>query len=464
VIFLLPSFVRNHRAYGHVTAPADAMVEHYGPAFTLAQRVERLGLNLRTSLVQLLDPHSQPWGWRAPSAALAHRWAAQLPEHDPYAFEDLDRRANLDFYLDGVRPNADFAGPGVPLTVLFLAAAGWAATRRRTAGAGLVLLWAGGVGLYVLIQHGLLQWHPWTFRYLVLVAPWLVIGVVWLLEQLPAFVRTVLWVVLLVSAAGILAEFTFQADQVGWQAWQTEQRNAAIAQGWRTWAGQLAADTPALRVALPVDRPLAWFYRLAEPARVRMAAGSALPAASAEAAVAGESGWLVVPAAKYEGREGRVAARTWLSGGDSAANLSLAAYRALRPGELPAPVLYGNQVTALPDGVRHAVRLRSWQPVARLELANPAEGTWEFSIRGPGAEIRGVLSGHEDTPVEVPVGAEQLTDVTVEFRRTAGSTPGARPPAVVAVLPAGPAGSTGLRASGRRTGAARRAPPRPPRR
>lgn len=435
LIFLLPPFVRNLEAYGRLAAPTESMVQHYGPSFTLTQRLERLALNLRTSVVQLLDPHSQPWGWRAAAHDLAQRLAASLPEHDPYAFEGLDRRANLKFYLDAVRPNPDFAGPGAAMILLFLAGVLWACLRPGTAGAADIRLGAAGVLLFVLIQHGLLQWHPWTFRYLVLLAPWLTIGAVWLLGQLPGFLRAVLWLVLLVAGAGTLVEFTGSADQVGWQAWQTDRRQGALAQGWRSWARQVADDTPVLRLALPVDRPLAWFYRLDPPVRVRLAALSALPTGSAEAAVAGQEGWLIVPAQRYAGREGAVMASTWWYGAAADHDLRLAAYRPLRRGEIPVPVIYQSRTNAQPRAVRQEITLRSWQPRIRLELANPTEDPWEYAITTAAGSTCGNLPARSDQLAEIAVSASGLAEVTVEFlppEKAAGALP-----AVVAVHPAG---------------------------
>jgi len=436
-LFLGPPFARNLRLYGHLTAPAEAMQEHYGPALTPAQRLAKLSLNLHTSFLQLLEPASQPWGLRSASGQVARNLAAALPQHDPYAFDGLDRRANLLFFLSVGRPNADFATPGLPMALLFLIGAVASAWRWREPETRLVAVWAAGVVVYVFVQNALLQWHPWAFRYTLLVAPWVVIVAVWLIERAPRGLRVTVWAAALASGGIILTEATFFSDQLGWQAWQVPLHNGALAQGWRQWARNLAADTPVLRIAQPGDRPLAWFFRIDDGVSVRLESRSALPATNAEEALAGAPGWLVVPAKMFAGQEGRVLARTWLHQGDAADDLSLAAYRALRPGEVSSPVFYRKITRPLQGGVTWDLQVRSWQDSVRLELANPWESPWEYVVHAGGGEIRGVLPAHGDVFVDAPVPSDRVAGLTVDFRPGAGSGADQRLPAVVAVRAVG---------------------------
>jgi hypothetical protein len=66
--------------------------------------------------------------------------------------------------------------------------------------------------------------------------------------------------------------------------------------------------------------------RTGDSRRVDLQRLSALPATAA-AAVQNISGWLVVPARHFAGREGRVEKRVWLFYGDENSPFSLAAYR-----------------------------------------------------------------------------------------------------------------------------------------
>ncbi|MFI5336674.1 MAG: hypothetical protein ACHQ5A_07810, partial [Opitutales bacterium] len=407
---------------------------HYGPALTLRQHGEKLALNLWSSTVQLFDPNSQPWWCREPVAAVGRTLAGTLPVRDPYAFEDLDRRATMLVQLQKPWPDADFTTPGILLALLFLAGAGLAAGRRRQAPAAMVVVWVLGVGLYAVTQHALIQWHPWGFRYAVLVAPWLGITAAWALEQMPRPAGLVLWVVALVSAAMVLADTTWYCPQSGRQALPGMAPRGRMMNGWRDWAQALAQDTAGLQVALSGNQPLANFYRLGAPCPVHLLRLSGLKQATAAAVVADAGpGWLVVPLGKFSGREGRVMARTWLYGGDRFSSFSLAAYRTLRPGENPTPVLYRHRAIRDATGVRHELLVRSWQPGVRLELGNPTAAEWTFTIIAPAGETRGLLPAGTGKMVAVPVSADGLTVLTVNFIPPAGSAPVSRAPAVVTV-------------------------------
>jgi hypothetical protein len=360
-----------------------------------------------------------------------------LPDQDPYTFDGLDRRANLLYFLGLGRPNADFATPGVLMVLLFAVGVAASLWRWRAPGATTITLWGAGVALYVVVQNALLQWHPWAFRYTILVAPWLAIVAAWLIESAPRGWRALLWLVTLASGGEILVEATFRADQVGWQAWQMPLHNAALAQGWRQWSEDLGADTPVLRIAQPGDRPLAWFFRLGPSISVHLESRAALPTTTAEAAVTGRTGWLVVPAKMYSGHEGQVMARTWLSRGNPEDDLSLAAYRALRPGENPAPVVYRNRTKPVSAGFRCDLALRSWQNSTRLEVVNPAESGWSYLIHSDAGETRGEVPVHGDIEVEVPTASDRLSELTVDFLPAPGTGDHGRPPVIMAVRPTG---------------------------
>ena len=433
-LFLGPPFARNHQVYGHLTAPVEAMREHYGPALSVGQRLDRLQLNLCSAAAQGLEPNSQPWGLRDLAAGLAGRIVEALPAADPYTFDQLDRQANLRYYLQIPQPNPDFAGPGLWIGFLFACGMIAAIARWRDAASRKVILWGVGVGAYFIVQCGLLQWHPWTFRYLVLVAPWLAIVAAWGLEQMNRPLRAAFWAFSLAAGAILLLESTFEGDQVGWRAWTAARDGTAIASGWEDWTRNLGREANQVVVALPGDRPLARFFRLDPNLRVRLASFASLASDSAEAAVGQPATWLVVPAARFAGREGRVVARTWLHHGDAADDLSLAAYRQLRAGEQPEPVIYRNVIRAAGAGFQLDLLLRSWSGRTGLEVVNSAGTAWTWVARSDAGEVRGELEGASGT-IALATRPDGLTRLTIALLPKSGAKPGLRPPVVVGVHP-----------------------------
>ncbi|HEY4299398.1 MAG TPA: hypothetical protein VGM73_00910 [Candidatus Didemnitutus sp.] len=434
VAFVGPPFFRNHQQFGRVTAPAEALQEHYGPSLSVTGHLQKLGLNLRTEAVQLLDPFSQPWGVRDLTAPLAQRIAGSLPDRDPYSFEGLDRRENIFYFLCARVPNPDFASFGVIPLALMLAGMLVGALSRRGP-ARCTLVWGGGIILFLLVENALLQWHPWEFRYSIIVAPWLAVVGAWAVEALPALGRTILWTFLLASGFGTLAETTLLGDQVGWQAWTLPRQNGALGQHWRNWALGLAGEDPSLRVAVGTDRPISWLSRLGPGIKTRLESLRTLAGTSAEAAANASAGWLVVPASQFAGREGRVMGRTFLDRGDAANDLSLAAYRTLQPGEAPSPIIYRNVVRPAPAGFRCELRIRSWTGKVKLQWAVPAGDSWRFVLQSGTNSLKGELGGDERSFVVVPAGDQGLTDLTIDVVPTDPSRPAGVPPVVVAILP-----------------------------
>ena len=229
-------------------------------------------------------------------------------------------------------PDADVASCGVLSIILVAAGFLGALLNRRRAGADAILVWSVGVGLFVLCLCALLQWHPYSFRFWLLVAPWMAVSAAWGLEALPHLARKGAWVFVGVCAATVFWTATTNTHQAGWAAVARPDRalGFAVFSQVRQWAGSLEAPNTPLHLALPVNQPLAAFVRTGDGRRVKLRRLSALPA-TAETAVREIDGWLIVPARQFSGREERVEKRVWLSFGDEGSPFSLAAYRRLQP-------------------------------------------------------------------------------------------------------------------------------------
>lgn len=422
-----PLWARNYAAYGSPAASEDSVVHHYGSSGSVGERLAKTALNLRTSLVQACDPNSQPPWLRAPVERLGRALAAGLPRSDPHAFEQLDRVAALESYFSYTEPDAEFAGPGVALLAAFLAA-GLAAF--AVPGAGVVRAWFLGVVAFVATQHALFQWHPWGFRYAALAAPWLAIVVAWGLQAAPRLARVAGWTVLLAGAAWVFFDTTLHARQ---SAWRGALLPRAAAQGaWHDWAASLGPPEATLRLALRTNSPVAQFYRGPHPRQVRIERLTLLPEGTAERLVApGGAEWLVVPALRLMGREGRVLARTWLARGDPRNPISVAAYRSLRPDERPEPVLYAVLPEASGAGFTCAVTLRAWEERTTLVLANPSGIGWTVTAAGGSADIRAELPPGTRVELVVPVRPDAVTPVRLDFSPAEGLEPDGRVPFLV---------------------------------
>jgi len=334
LLLVVPGLMRNLETYGNMMGPAAARQQQHGPELSLADRSKKLRLNLHTTLAQLFEPNAQPLGWGGPALSLAELLAAPLPSADRFSFDELDRRANVQKVIRLPAPDADVASVGVLSLGLAFIGFGSAVRQRRRQGANFVIGWSVGVGLFVVWLYALLQWHPYSFRFWTLVAPWLAVVAAWGLESLPRYARIAGWALAAVGSALILGPSTAYAYQAGWPAVRQPERalGYTVYRQVRAWTGALDQIGSPLRVALPVNQPLAAFLRTEENRRVELQTLAELPV-TAEAAVQPWSGWLVVPARHFAGREGRVEKRTWFFYGDENNFFSLAAYRrvALKP-------------------------------------------------------------------------------------------------------------------------------------
>jgi hypothetical protein len=428
LVFAGPGFWRNWRSYGSALGPKEMVELHHGRGITASGHLEKLGLNLATSATQLLDPNAEPWWWRDATRAVQLNLAARLPTKDPYAFEGNNRRDWLQLIAGLRQPDADVVSCGLLLPACFAAGCLTALVRRRDPAGRLVLLWGGGIILFVIFLNGMLQWHPFIFRFLALAAPWLAVGAAWWLESLPAWPRRVAWALAATTTLATLWPATMETPQVGWQAVIRPERSSGyfVYREWRDWAARLPPAGSRLTVALPIDRPLAAFGRQLAEHTVQLQREASPAVRTAEQFLQDQPGWLVVPAGRFMGQEGRVQGRTWLFfGQDGRSPYSLAAYRRLLPGEEPAALLYRSLRTSQPPGVTDDLLVRSWTGSARLRLHNASGGTWKFSLLAPDDRQEGVLAAGETREVSLRVPADQVAQVLVILTRQgmAGSAP-----------------------------------------
>lgn len=411
LILVVPGYWRNQATYGSLFGPRDAVVLHHGEFASPAHYAEKAVQNLGTSAVQLLEPTAQPFWLQDVSRAAGERLAGRMPaEADAYVFIGQSRRGQLERVMQLAAPDADVVTCGIISVVLFLGGLLTAVVARKREGAGQILVWGAGVLIYLLVQHGLVQWHHWAFRFMVLAAPWVAVAGVWGLGALPRKLRVAVWAVVLVSAAEVFVMVQARTNQAAWPALTQPERSASYFyyRNWRTWAGQLdRADAP-LRLAFPIDHALASFYRLDPPRSVAIERLSDIKALTAEAAVGSAPGWLVVPLEQFMGREGRVMGRTEL--------FNLAAYRKLQPGERPQPLLYSYRARKMGEMLRDELLLRTWADApVRLEFFNPRATVCRFELRTPTATLTKEVPAGARLVVEVPVPADIPAWVTIDY-------------------------------------------------
>lgn len=415
-LFMLPVTLRNLQAYGGPFGPEESVTMHHGRNPGLAGSVEKLRLNLTSSFAQLLEPNSQLAGWRSMVRSVGESVIRHLPEQDPYAFEGLNRRANLEKIYAVAAPDADVASTGILLPVLGLAAALAAFLRRKTPDGELALIWAAALGAFVLFLHWRVQWHPYLFRFLALAVPWLAALAVWWLQLLPWRERAVAWIVTGAATLSGLGGALFNTYQSGWPAivQPAQSIGSYVYEGWRSWSAGLDDASAPLRPALAVNSPLAAFYRQATARQVVPESLAALPPGSAEAAVPPGRGWIIVPVAQFLGKEGRVLGRTWLYDGDEHHPYSVAAFRALRAGEEPALLVYRNKLQEKNGRMQRELLVRNWSTVPhQLELSNPGPAAVHYTVYSSVGGTEGDLApgAHAWLEIALPTDAVALLGV-----------------------------------------------------
>lgn len=415
MIFAVPGFVRNWRTYGGVFGPVEFVSMHHQGAH--GQLLEKTGLNLATSFVQVLEPNSQPPGLQTVTRAIDGWLADRLPVQDQFSYENLNRRETLENIINRREPDADATTFGI-LALAFFFLGVLLAVQSSRPGAGDIRWWSAGVLVFFIFFHAMQQWHPYGFRYFVLVAPWMAVVSAWGLAGVSARLGRVAWALALIAAAATAWQVLTHTHQAGWRAVvQPERaRNYFIYRGWREWMRELDSPTDVVRLALPFNRPLAAFYRLAPARKIIPQTEAALVGLTAERAVDefGE-GWLIVPALRFMGNEGRVRARLWLFDGDPTSPFSLAAYHALAASGVEEPYVYRHKTFSDPNAFRHELLVRvgaSGRATVHCEAA--ASVGWYYTVRSPLEVQRGEWQGgSHDIFLSLPT--DKVAEVTVSF-------------------------------------------------
>jgi hypothetical protein len=439
LIFVGPSYYRNFTEYRSIFGPREAMVLHHGGPLTFAQHLEKLKLNLETSAVQLFDPTAQPYWCQKLLRRVGFELLPILPaEDDPYLFlHDTPRRYRIGSVLSQPAPDADVLSCGM-LAIVFFCFGGLIAWVRRTrdSSAPQILVWGAGVVIYVLVQHALVQWHPWAFRFVVLAAPWMGVVAAWGVSRLARKVQLILWVVIATSS---LQVFTTVEAHLWEISPAISKPNSCfplvLYRSWRDWAGQLGQPGKPLKLAFPINYAEGCFYRLPDARPVSLERFSGLETKTAEEAINASDGWLVVPAYAFEGREGRVAGKTFLLYGDENSGYSVAAYRALAAGEKPSPILYHDSESAITDGVRHLFRIKAWDSTVTLRVHNPSNVTWRFEVTAGRGKNQGQLHAGDEIVLQIPVETVEPVEVILDFHSTVPAQKSAAHPTAALMKP-----------------------------
>ncbi|MBL9214677.1 MAG: hypothetical protein JNG83_04295 [Opitutaceae bacterium] len=427
-VFAAPGFVRNLRSFGGPLGPPDFVAMHHQSS--AGQLPGKLALNLATSAVQLFDPNSQPPGLRAAARAAGRSLAACLPTEDAFSYERLNRRETLRTIIDRAEPDADSTTFGLVLPLLFGLGALAACRPGARAGAPEIRRGAAGVVLFALFFHAMQQWHPYGFRYFILVTPWMAVVAAWGLQGWPQRLRRVGW--FLAGSGAVATAWLVLADthQAGWRAVVQPERSRGyyVYAHWREWSRTLGSAGDTLHLALPFNRPLAAFYRTGGQRLVQPVTESALAGTTAEAAVkAAGGGWLIVPAGRFLGAEGRVIGRTWLFAGDPASPFSLAAYRLPAEGEAAAAIVYRNLARTEAGVTRHEMLIRpDDEGRVRLRLESGAGEAWRCEVTTP-AEVRRIEWAGGEAGLDLKLSPGLVSEVQVRLEPRTPATGGVGP-------------------------------------
>lgn len=431
-LFAAPGFVRNWRAYGDALGPVEWVKKHHQGFDSVAGQMRKLEWNLTSSLVQTLDPQSQPFGLATLSRGAGAALLERLPAKDPYTLDGLDRKKRLEQILALTYPDADAASfGGVPLLLLSLGSLLAVIAWRRESGR-LVAVWSAGVVIFLLFFNFMQQWHPFAFRYFVLVAPWVAVVGAWGIEQLGRRWRWVVWTLVTLGAVDVTWRVTLWVHQGGWKSVVHPEGSMGyfVAAGWREWSQQLDRSEARFCLALPEERPISAFYRQEPWREVVFRPEPGRDVATAEEFVRGEPGWVIVPAVRFLGREGRVATSVWLFAGEEGSLFSVAAYRSLGAGEEPPPVLYRKRRTVAGGAVSYDLLAKAGNAAPiRFALTNPGKLACGYVWASPLAQGRGRLAAGERTVVELKL-PEGVGEVKFVFDAAAGSDVRSNPPSV----------------------------------
>lgn len=427
LLFVGPSYWRNIDSYHSLFGPPEAVALHHGPELDFSHRFDKLCINLKTSSVQLFDPTAQPSWCRGILRVIGQNFLTTLPDQDdPHLFlHDFPRRILGEGILQQTEPDADVISCGMLAVMFFIAGTVFAGWRRRCEADWQIVIWSAGVVGYVLVEHAIVQWHQWAFRFAVLVAPWMAVAGAWAINGMTGRWRRMFWIVAIVSSVEVAARVQLQTRQAAWQSFIHPPSGLPqiLYTQWRNWAGDLDPEGMPVKLALPINSPLGAFYRLNTGRTIKMEKLSGLHQPSAETALGQKDEWLVVPVLLFMGREGNVAARTWLWPGDNNSMRSLAAYRRLRDGETPSPVIYRNVREPIADGMKRTLLVRSWNETLNVRLHNPGKYSWRYEGQTSAGKNAGLLAPDQEITLVLKVSREYVSEVVIELRAQHSNSP-----------------------------------------
>jgi hypothetical protein len=263
------------------------------------------------------------------------------------------------------------------------------------------------------------------------------VATAWWLEGLPTFFRRLGWTVWLASSACVASLVLTLSSEAGWNPVKHPEHSIGFL--WRQWAeGLQGAGT--LEVALPYNRPVAAFYRLASRRKVVPGLVPDPRDRTAEGCLRDRDAWLVVPAALFEGREGDVVGTTWLYNGSEESPFSLAAYRLRRPGEASPPILYRRERSVQARTTRFdlAVQPGPGEPCRQLTVA-AGSSPCRFVLQSPVARS-GSLNAGAEAVVTLDPPIQGLARASAVFRGLRDTDPAPTDPSLTFDIVAAPAG------------------------
>jgi hypothetical protein len=433
-LFALPGFARNWRAYGDALGPKEWVAALHKGARSPSEFLEKLQWNLTCTLAQVFEPQSQPVGLRGVGRSVVAELEQHVPAKDPYTLYGMGRRERMqNAFLHKTEPDAEFTSFGIVAFALFAAGTVAALARWRRADAQMVASWSAGVLVFLLFFDAMQQWHPYAFRYFVLAAPWIAVVSAWGIEQLRGGWRLAAWTAVLFATADVGWRVTADTYQAGWRAVVDPGQSLTYfaSKNWGDWSTRLEPGAAPLSIFLPEGAAVAGFYRNPVPRRIAYIPGPAKDVSTAEDYVRGEPGWVVVRPPLFLGHEGRVAASIWLYNGDVGSPFSVAAYRRLKAGEEPRPMIYGDARSDGPRGPLHQLLVKTWDGrPTEFKLTNPCGVPIVFVMISPLSSESGTIPalGHFTIPVVLP--ADRVSEVKITFEFPVPAAPDAPDPSI----------------------------------
>jgi hypothetical protein len=423
-IFAVPGLVRNWQAYGDMLGPAGWVKKHHQGFDSVSGQLHKVYWNVDSYFAQNFDPQSQPYGFRTLARSIGEALLEPLPETDLYTLLGINRRHKLTDILTNRSPDPDMVACGIVPLVLFLVGSALAIAKWRRRSARLVLVWSGGVVVFLLFFSVMQQWHPFAFRYFVLVSPWMAIVGAWAIEQAGRPLRAIVWALVVALTLDVGWDITMRSNQSGWLtvAHPKAAPGYYLTAAWREWSQQLDHAEEPFKIALPDSRPIAAFYRQWPPREIVFIPEPSASVSTAEDFVREESGWVIVTANRFLGHEGNVAGSVWLFDGDETNGFSVAAYRRLEAGEKPEPLIYRLHRTQTKKSVTYELTVKtvSDQPVS-LTLTNPAKIAYQYVWHTPLAQGKEIIAPGATTSFEPTLPLDSVGQLTVVFEPIDGA-------------------------------------------